>query len=185
MKAKRTARKVVFVLNDSDEMLKELSSFCESFGVRVVTSQCVGEAVKLARELAATGAAVLAFVDLMLPLSLSDLNPLRKTIEERRRKIQGCLADGAGREQRLIEARKEFEALDRQTEALIDAEGGLTFLRECSPWIQEWRIVIMSAASFECISKSRETGVSLQKVLRVPVSSDELESVVVEFLRGE
>ena len=185
MKSKRKARRVVFVLNDSDEMLKELSSICGSLEVRVLTSQCVVEAVKLARKLAATGADVLAFVDLMLPVSLSDLDALRKVIEVRHRLTQRLLADGADRVQPLMEARKELEAIDFQIMEHIDAEGGLKFLRESSPWIEGWQIVIMSAASFERTSKSREMGISVQKILSVPVSPDELESVVVEFLRGE
>lgn len=182
MKTKGIARKTVFLLNDDDQMLEILFKLCRSLNVRVVTSQCVVEAVKLAEKLAATGTEVLAFVDLMVPLSLSDLYALRKALEGRRRAVQRCLVAGADREQRLREAREEIDAFDLQTRDLIDAEGGLTFLRESSRWIQEWRIVIMSVASNEFISKSREAGIEVWQVLSVPFPRDDFEAVVAEFL---
>lgn len=183
MKAKRKAKKVVFVLNDSDAILEDFSSICESLEVRVVTSQCVVEAVKRARKLASTGADVLAFVDLMVPVSLPDLSALRKITKEREKFLHGIFADRADTKQRLLEAREALMVFDSQTMGPIH-EGGLTFLRESSAWIKEWRIVIVSAASDERISKSRDTGIPVWKVLSVPVNPRCLMEVVTEFLQG-
>ena len=182
MKVKGTARKVVFVLNDDDEMLEMLIELCRFLNVRVVTSQCVVEGVQLAEKLAATGDDVLAFVDLMLPLSLSDLNAVRKALEGRRRIVQRRLEARDDQEHRLCEGTKEIVAFDYQIRLLIDAEGGLTFLRESRWWTQPWRIVIMSASPGKFISKSREVGIDVWMVLRVPFSPDDFVAVVTEFL---
>lgn len=182
MKAKRNAGKVVFVLNDSDAILEGISSVCESLDVRVVTSQCVVEAVQLARTLASKGTNVLAFVDLLLPMSLPDLKALRKVSKDRETFMRGVFADRANLKQGQLEVSEAL--LMGFDSSLINTEGGVEFLRESSAWTKEWRIVILSAASGERILKSRETGIEVWRVLSVPFPADGIEAVIAEFLQG-
>jgi response regulator of citrate/malate metabolism len=85
---------------------------------------------------------------------------------------------------RPLEAGKALMAFDSQMNSLIHTEGGLTFLWESSAWIKEWRIVIVSAASDERILKSLDTGISIWKVLSVPVNHRYLMEIMTEFLQG-
>ena len=143
-------KRCLFIVEDNEELVAEITELAEEEEWDVQFARCVEDGIAHVKTLSINTQlqTILVLIDLMLPKSKSDLEKLDEIMKQREQIIIARLTSSGSTDltaKVVDDARRELDKIDKEIRELTPMDSGIEFLNNVRKEITEWKIAVFSA----------------------------------------